>query len=476
VQNVSAGDTSEVSAARDVRYQGASGLSNEPNFSGMEVTGPGRLVVMAGRNVDLATAQGVISRGSTYNGFLPDQGADVSLLAGLGTDRTGSLRMPAYQAFADAYLKPGDAALTSFYGELHSAARRDVAFQIKRANPGMSDAESLSRADTPPYAEQVELAYQEARAAFDASPLDARARRVLFNELLLAGRAFADGTDSSYARGYGAIAALFPPGTPDAPIRYQGDINLFFSQVKTEQGGAIELLAPGGGVNAGLANPGSLAKQGSELGIVTVRGGDIRGFVDRDFLVNQSRVFTLAGGDIVLWSSNQDIDAGRGAKTTSATPPPVLRVKNGRIFFDITGSVSGAGIGVLLTREDVRPGDVALIAPRGEVNAGEAGIRAAGNLTIAAVRVVGADTIQVGGASSGVPSVSSAGLSGLGSTGGVGQEASRAADQTQKTMTEKTVPAQATRLPSFITVEVIGLGEEAAAPRGKDETRKDDER
>jgi hypothetical protein len=107
-------------------------------------------------------------------------------------------------------------------------------------------------------------------------------------ELRETGRAAIKG--AGYDRGSTAIATLFPGSD------YAGDIKLFFSQIKSERGGDIRLFAPGGAVNAGLANPpGGFSKLPSELGIVTVHGGDVQALVRDDFLVNQSRVFTLQG-------------------------------------------------------------------------------------------------------------------------------------------------------------------------------------
>jgi hypothetical protein len=176
-------------------------------------------------------------------------------------------------------------------------------------------------------------------------------------------------------------------------------------------------------------------------------------------------VFTLQGGDILIWSSNGNIDAGRGAKSASATPPPQIITRGDQIVLDITNSISGSGIGVLLAKADVVPGDVDLIAPRGEINAGEAPIRAAGNINIAAERVVGADNIQVGGASTGVslqaaPSISA----GIASTGSSVAEASRSAEQATRATANTTTAAlgdQARFRPTFLTVEVLGFGDEA---------------
>jgi hypothetical protein len=60
---------------------------------------------------------------------------------------------------------------------------------------------------------------------------------------------------------------------------------------------------------------------------------------------------------------------------------------------------------VLRALTDVPLGNVDLIAFVGSVNAGDAGIRVSGDLNIAAVLVLNASNIQVGGSSTGVPIV-----------------------------------------------------------------------
>jgi hypothetical protein len=138
---------------------------------------------------------------------------------------------------------------------------------------------------------------------------------------------------------------------------------------------------------------------------------------------------------------------------------------------EFPGAASGSGIGVLLTRPDIVPGDVDLIAPAGTVNAGDAGIRVAGNLTIAAVRVLGADNIQVGGVSAGVP-VAALGAASLGSVGNVAAEASKTADRATQAVTDgDSSPSKKAPVPSFITVEVIGMGDEEGQ-RNRNRTQK----
>jgi hypothetical protein len=74
-------------------------------------------------------------------------------------------------------------------------------------------------------------------------------------------------------------------------------------------------------------------------------------------LVAQSRVMTEQGGNILMWSSNGNLDAGKGAKT-SVSPPPLYSCDIDWICAaDIKGAVSGAGIATLQSQPGVPVGD-----------------------------------------------------------------------------------------------------------------------
>ena len=500
IQNLSGDDVSEISAGRDVRlpdgFDVKTGIVNNSNRS-IQVAGPGALMVMAGRDVDLCSSSGLLSIGNKFNTFLDAQGADLTILAGLG-EQDGQPRQPDYQAFADKYLVGVSEALTDLHTEFGYRARKDVAVTV------LADHAELDPADTDDkvtiqsyldgeYANQVLLRTQTLQAQFDALPTRARVTRLFFNELQEGGKDFNAAASPQSAvdaqRGYDAVATLFPvKDGVGAPILYAGDVNFYFSQVKSERGGDVEILAPGGLVNVGLASSGKLTKEDSELGLFSVRGGDIRTYVRDDFLVNQSRVFTLGGGDILLWSDNGNIDAGKGAKTAAAAPPPQLRVEAGKIFFDISGSVSGSGIGTLNTSRNDPRDDGYLIAPNGEINAGDAGIRSAGNLSVAAITVIGADNIQVGGISTGVAVADTGGLSGLAGAGTLvdtkgTQEATAslgASAQDSEKNNQEAKQVLASFKPTFISVEVLGFGEgTASTDDGMDEAerkRREDEK
>ena len=183
-----------------------------------------------------------------------------------------------------------------------------------------------------------------------------------------------------------------------------GDIRVFGSQFKTEQGGSIDLLAPAGSVIAGLVSVPSYldSKPASEIGIFTVRGGAIRGLVRDDFVVNQGRVFTLGGGDITLVSRAGNIDAGRGTKTASSAPPPLLTTDEaGNTRLDLAGSVSGSGIATLRTSDTQPASNVYAVAPRGIFDAGDAGVRSTGTVGIQAAVVLNAGNISASAGVSG---------------------------------------------------------------------------
>lgn len=408
-QNMADGDVTSIRAGRDITYNVS--RNNETgkistNFRTIELDGPGRLEMSAGRNIDLGNSYGVVTKGNLINSVLPDKGADIAITVGVN----GS---PDYSGFATAYGLKG---VTGYTPELSKTFFKQLVQAGTEHNAG--------------------------------------------NE----GIVDSTGQVMGYQRGYDAIARLFPNGD------YKGDLNLFFSQIKTYRGGNIDLFVPGGKINAGLASiPAELsankvidqAKEtlASYLGVVTMKDGNVRAMSKGDFLVNSSRVFTLQGGDIVLWSSEGDIDAGKGAKTALAVPPLVIKTdpKTGVTTTEYQGAATGSGIRVLLTGDAVA-GEVDLIAPKGTVIAGDAGIGSAGNINISALAVRGADNINFSGTSSGVPVASTSSLAaGLTGVSGQAADAGKAGADAAQMMSQQ--KPQENFRSAFLNVEVIGLGE-----------------
>ncbi len=143
---------------------------------------------------------------------------------------------------------------------------------------------------------------------------------------------------------------------------------------------------------------------------------------------------------------------------TTAPPNRVLvDPQSGNTELDLAGLSTGSGIGILESVAGAPPGDVDLIAPNGIVDAGDAGIRVSGNINIAAVQVLNAGNIQVGGKSSGVPTVVApniAGLAAASSTGASAQQASSAQSNNNNGGNQ----ASQQEAPSLVIVQVLGYG------------------
>ena len=193
---------------------------------------------------------------------------------------------------------------------------------------------------------------------------------------------------------------------------------------------------------------------------MTEASGNIAIFNHQNVTVGTSRIFTLRGGDEIIWSSIGDIAAGASSKTVQAAPPTRVLIdpQTGDVQTDLAGLATGGGIGVLATVTGVPVGSVDLIAPAGVIDAGDAGIRATGNLNLAASAVLNGGNIQAGGVSTGTPTVSAPAVSISSVT------TSNAAQAAGNTATEQAAAAQRQSLASqeplasIIEVEVIGYG------------------
>ena len=429
-QNLRGTDATIVTAGRDVVYDIDAGNKK------IEIGGPGRLDVIAARNVDLGFSEGIAALGSIVNPALTsERGADITVLAGVGSALNPADFLSRIVAPAAAYRSD----LQKFVAVATGTSGLDFAASVERFGELAAD---LQRAFLFP---------------------------VFFTELVASGRDANNIPGAGFARGYAAIDALFPgsrePGT--AP-RYDGDIRLAFSRIYTLADGDISLLAPGGLLNVGLANPppGLADRDPSALGIVAQRAGSVRVFTHDDVLVNQSRVFTLRGGDIAIWSTVGDIDAGRGAKSAISAPPPTVTVDaSGKVTLDFAGAVAGSGIRAILTSDDVEPGDVDLIAPAGIVDAGDAGIGSAGNLNVAAQQVVGIDNISAGGTSTGVPAESSnLGASLSGASAAASGASATASDSVGGAEGNQSAAPLADSAFGFLDVFLEGFGSEVCKP------------
>ncbi len=426
-------DVSIIEAGRDLIYIDAL------------VVGPGTLEVTAGRNF----YQGDRGWVRSMAGLSDDvgSGADIAINVGMGADG------PDYQSLIDAYLNPANLA--------------------DPGRPLADQPDKVVKVYDQELRDWLEARYGEtalegttALAYFEAlSPEQQRIflRELYYAELRAGGREFNDPDGDragSYLRGRRVIATFLPAADSEAGTSgYEGDYTMFSTGeysglVRTEGGGDIQMLVPGGDLIVGVEG---VRPAGGDNGVLTQGSGDIQMYSQGDIALGLSRIFTTYGGDIFAWSAAGDINAGRGAKTTLVyTPPRQVYDDIGNVSLSPSAPSTGAGIATLAPIPEVPPGDIDLIAPLGVIDAGEAGIRVSGDVNIAALQVVNAENIQVQGESTGLPAVASVNVGALTNATNAASSAVQAAEQVSR--------GDRGNRPSVITVEILGYGQERLVP------------
>jgi filamentous hemagglutinin family protein len=486
------------------------------------IGGPGSFFLEAGRNLgpflnsattngfgskngaisaagQLIYGGGVLAVGNEWNPWLPQKSADLFIEFGVANGHD-------FAALAEAYVDPANLATMPDY--LFAQVTDEVGLSTPdRTKPTYGPIlikwmqANAAGVLTHLYG-SLDVTYQQAYAAFETLPqLDQRRfllHEVYFNELAQTSIPTSP-SYLQYARGYRAVNTLFPASLgytlnnlsggangASTPV-HTGDLDLRLATIQTDQGGDVTILGPGGRVLAGstvstaeqaarrayIGGPlfdggaanGPLPAAISSIpvgkeGVLTLQGGTIYAFTDQSFLLNQSRLFTEDGGDILMWSSNADLNAGEGPKT-SANFPPIAVSLSQDLFSQINkdANVTGAGIAAFQPAANVAAPNVYLIAPRGTVDAGAAGVRVAGNLFIAANAVANAENFKVSGSSFGLPQTGAVNI-GAQSTAG-------AASAAQAAKAQAVAGAQGAQTPrSQISVNIQGYaGDNSACPQ-----------
>jgi len=409
----------------DTKIERAAGEPTGALSGDIQISGPGTLEVLAGRDIDLGTGAnlidgrgvGITSIGRLRNPVLPPEGASLVVFSGVKAPVGGpaiglsgsDIRFP---EFIRAFLPDGIVGsdfITTGLGE-----------RLARFKDLSLEEQNLAALDV--FFSLLKVSVTEAAASGD------------------------------YGIGVEAANALF------GASRSVGDIFTRARNIRTVSGGSITLGTPGGGITMAsdiFGNP------LTPPGIVTDKGGEVSIFMDQSLDIGQARVFTLRGGDLTIWSSHGNIAAGTASKNLVSAPPTRVSVDStsGEVVTDLGGLATGGGIGVLASVEGVEPSQIYLGVPEGTLDAGDAGIRATGDITIAAAAVANADNIAAGGISVGVPSAPVAAAPNIGGlTSGSTATGAASAAANQVAGQSRSQPSDEVEAPSIISVEVLGYG------------------
>ncbi|MEI9915411.1 MAG: filamentous hemagglutinin family protein [Methylovirgula sp.] len=467
-QNLRDDDVTSIIAGRDISDSpNLDRLAAGLNLPGLDLGGPGTFDIEAGRNIGPLTPSasptvgdllgtefngGIVAMGNTDNPFLPHESANIQVLFGTGPGVDTS-------AFVNAYIAPGasvpgvdtSAALIAFMEQYDEGTGIDTGLVVNQSSVTLTEGQAWAQFQTLP---------QNVQRLF--------AEDVLSDVLTAVGNDYNNAASPffhQYSRGYQAINTLFPAsfgytandlngGTNGAnSLVSTGNLDIRSTTIQTQQSGNVSIFGPGGEALVGSESaPPATGDAVAQQGILTLEQGDVDIFTDQSLLLAQSRVFTEEGGDMTIWSSNGDINAGKGAKTVTNVPAPIyISDEDHYNTRDARGEVSGAGISTVPAIPGVPPGTVDLIAPRGTVDAGAAGIRVSGNLNIAALQVLNAFNIQVQGVTTGVPTVAAPNVGAL-------SDASAASGAATKAITSTGQGNSTSGQPSILIVEIEGYG------------------
>lgn len=523
LQNLEADDVSVVRAETgDIRDPLAVGIG-----------GPGRLLLQAGRNIDLGTAAsqgatgnigGLVATGNNANPQLPAQSARITLVAGV-TGPIDLTKMDAAYAevvklngasgdIIDLYRQLGtetDSSLVLSAANVAELAKRDPTYNRflsldESAPRALSTYQKILRSASLPLgltpdstaaadfykvlnaeADVSKLKAVDSVEALAATPggsiygayvsLDKR-YPLLFKDYVQRRSKGALPTGVTPIVFSSALAEVVAQVVEPSAVS-AGSIASYQTSIQTYGGSDIDLWAPGGDIVVGLTTPGTRT-----VGVLTNNGGAIRSVLSGDFNINQGKVITAQGGDILLFSSQGSIDAGRGAKTSLSTPPPqrkpILDSDGVQIGVQIVipASATGSGIQSLTSDPDglgplaaPKAGDVYLFAPAGTIDAGEAGIRSSGNIVINAQTVLNSSNISVAGSSAGVPVATTGSLAATVASSGTATNTSKAGEDAASAASNAAraaAAAEGLQKPTILTVEVLGFGDKNCKEQQKD--------
>ncbi|HBG04800.1 MAG: hypothetical protein A2075_11625 [Geobacteraceae bacterium GWC2_58_44] len=266
-----------------------------------------------------------------------------------------------------------------------------------------------------------------------------------------------------------------------------GSLTMVDSEISSGKGDMYIMTR--GDLNVGKTALQDPTKLRANTGINSTFGGGINIFTGNDINVNESRVMTFMGGNMVIWSDQGDINAGRGSKTTvsSAGQNDYKYDENGNIVA-IIFKVPAVGSGLRALTYDPdgssgplqapEPGDIHAYAPSGAIDAGEAGI-AGGKLILGATQVLNAKNISFSAGSVGVPTGSDNSIS-LGALGGNSSlaDSGKMIEQSSSVGAAKERNAQQTAavddfLSKWLDLRIISFDDDGQAPATEGEGKGD---
>jgi len=424
-QNIRPEDVTSITAGNRIYYT-SEAFTITDTYKGIKHGGPGLLWVSAQNEIDLGTTEGIQTIGNLLNPILPGQGSHIIAIVGYDMDKQ-------------------EAELREFFNAIQKSGE-DYSNKLAEGDPEAAEQMVQTLRDT-----VIDPFFETADGAGDLTAQGPEGERISMEEGI-------DGTG--------------------------GDLNMVRSQISSTGENSDIFVISRENLNVGLTTLSQDDADVENSGIFTAGGGGIFAFARGDLNVNESRIMTFFGGDITAWSDAGNINAGRGSKTAvSAAPAAATKNEAGEYEVAFKPPAVGSGIRTLTfdpdgaagPEEPPSAGDVYLFAPRGEIDAGEAGISGK-KVILGAVSVVNVQNISFSQGAVGVPSNAEAtatmgALAGGGALSEAGKMADtvNAIDAANKQFEEDAKAMEKAFMPTWLKVEFMGFDVEDRESSEEDE-------
>jgi len=208
--------------------------------------------------------------------------------------------------------------------------------------------------------------------------LGIQSQGVIYDIAYLTGKNYQPVYDANGNPEYVYPLATYFTGGADIQVTATGDLNMFSTQISSQNGGAIKITA-GGQISVGSDFFTDLTSQ--PRGIFTTGGSDISVVAGGDINVNGSRIAAYDGGNVTVESQNGNINAGTGASSVITVAEYYVNPVTRQVY-GYSPQIPFSGILALTfpTRRADFPapmatlGNILVEAPHGNINADEAGI------------------------------------------------------------------------------------------------------
>lgn len=177
------------------------------------------------------------------------------------------------------------------------------------------------------------------------------------------------------SRGPADNSALAPLGpAASVGLNLSGDLNMFASRIVSSAGGNLDLNI-GGKVQLGSPDAAIKFKNDPGRGIFSASSGDINVIAGGDINVQDSRIASYDGGNLLVRSLNGNVNAGDGRVDTQTVSQTRVDPVTGAVT-SVSRVIPGSGL-IATTFPDspnTKVGDITVETPKGNIVAGSGGI------------------------------------------------------------------------------------------------------